>query len=274
MSETDHDATHLSENTTAATTAVTTSHVEAEDANANAPQPLTQTIKTQGAEDQTSINLRVFDQGGTEVFFRLKRTTPLRKLMEAYCQRQTVSANTVRFLYDGVRVQPEDTPKSLDMEENDAIDVVMQQIGGGLSFEALVRDGDHGEESGEEKKDSHDGQAFDISKRHGYALDPPESYQCPRVAPTPCCACGRVLVEFAKTFYVLNHHLPENERFYFTENFWRDRRLPLYKCHACVVGGKPARPETFVSRVEGHCAEIDCVHGRLCQDWSHYTPRD
>jgi hypothetical protein len=33
----------------------------------------------------------------------------------------------LRFLYDGTRVNPEDTPASLEMEDNDTIDVMVER---------------------------------------------------------------------------------------------------------------------------------------------------
>jgi len=86
---------------------------------------------TQGEEKYpNTINLRVVSQDGTEVYFKIKKQTPLRKLIEAYCGRQGIDANTVRFLYDGQRIQQDQTPKELEMEDNDIIDAVLQQTGG------------------------------------------------------------------------------------------------------------------------------------------------
>jgi small ubiquitin-related modifier len=36
------------------------------------------------------LNLKVKSQDGEEVFFKIKSTTQLKKLMDAYCQRQSV----------------------------------------------------------------------------------------------------------------------------------------------------------------------------------------
>jgi small ubiquitin-related modifier len=38
--------------------------------------------------------------------------------------------NSLRFLYDGHRITENQTPKELEMEEDDVIDVVLEQIGG------------------------------------------------------------------------------------------------------------------------------------------------
>lgn len=49
-------------------------------------------------------------QDGNEVFFRIKRATQLRKLMNAYCDRQSVDLQSIAFLFDGRRLRGEQTP--------------------------------------------------------------------------------------------------------------------------------------------------------------------
>ncbi|OJA08284.1 hypothetical protein AZE42_03792 [Rhizopogon vesiculosus] len=36
----------------------------------------------------------------------------------------------MRFLYDGARINEDNTPGSLDMENNDTSDVMVEQVGG------------------------------------------------------------------------------------------------------------------------------------------------
>jgi small ubiquitin-related modifier len=86
--------------------------------------------QTQDEGKSDHINLRVVAQDGGEVFFKIKKTTALRKLIDAYCERQAISPASIRFLYDGQRIREEQTPKELDMEDNDIIDAVLQQTGG------------------------------------------------------------------------------------------------------------------------------------------------
>lgn len=43
------------------------------------------------------INLRVVSQDSNEVFFKIKRTTPLRKLMDAYCARNSLANDAGAF---------------------------------------------------------------------------------------------------------------------------------------------------------------------------------
>lgn len=69
-------------------------------------------------------------QDGNEVFFRIKRSTQLKKLMNAYCDRQSVDFNSIAFLFDGRRLRAEQTPDELEMEDGDEIDAMLHQTGG------------------------------------------------------------------------------------------------------------------------------------------------
>lgn len=54
-------------------------------------------------------------QDGNEVFFRIKRSTQLKKLMNAYCDRQSVDLNSIAFLFDGRRLRGEQTPDEVSL---------------------------------------------------------------------------------------------------------------------------------------------------------------
>ncbi|RVW97375.1 Small ubiquitin-related modifier 1 [Vitis vinifera] len=69
-------------------------------------------------------------EDGNEVFFRIKRSTQLKKLMNAYCDRQSVDLNSIAFLFDGRRLRGEQTPDELEMEDGDEIDAMLHQTGG------------------------------------------------------------------------------------------------------------------------------------------------
>ncbi|ESW12631.1 hypothetical protein PHAVU_008G129000 [Phaseolus vulgaris] len=87
------------------------------------------------ASDQGAhINLKVKGQDGNEVFFRIKRSTQLKKLMNAYCDRQSVDFSSIAFLFDGRRLRAEQTPDELEMEDGDEIDAMLHQTGGGHKF--------------------------------------------------------------------------------------------------------------------------------------------
>lgn len=76
------------------------------------------------------INIKVKAQDGTEIYFKIKRTTQLKKLMDAYCTRQGLSSTQCRFIFDGERLKDDDTPDKLEMENGDEIDVMVEQTGG------------------------------------------------------------------------------------------------------------------------------------------------
>ena len=79
--------------------------------------------------DVNQINLKVVTQDGNEIFFQCFMATPLDKLMKAFCNRNGVASNSVRFLFDGERINGRQTPQELDMEDGDAIDVMVEQVG-------------------------------------------------------------------------------------------------------------------------------------------------
>uniref|UniRef100_A0A8C8IZC4 Ubiquitin-like domain-containing protein n=1 Tax=Oncorhynchus tshawytscha TaxID=74940 RepID=A0A8C8IZC4_ONCTS len=56
------------------------------------------------------INLKVAGQDGSVVQFKIKRHTPLSKLMKAYCERQGLSIRQIRFRFDGQPINETDTP--------------------------------------------------------------------------------------------------------------------------------------------------------------------
>lgn len=58
------------------------------------------------------LNIKVTDNNN-EVFFKIKRSTKLEKLMTAFCERQGKTPASVRFLFEGQRVQPSDTPDTV-----------------------------------------------------------------------------------------------------------------------------------------------------------------
>ncbi|KAI9827543.1 MAG: hypothetical protein M1832_004893 [Thelocarpon impressellum] len=95
------------------------------------PPPQQPASKPEEAASTEHLNIKVTDNNN-EVFFKIKRTTALKKLMDAFCERQGKPPNSVRFLFDGSRVQPSDSPDSLDMADGDTLEVHQEQIGGGL----------------------------------------------------------------------------------------------------------------------------------------------
>lgn len=112
----------------------------------------------EAAPSSEHLNIKVTDNNN-EVFFKIKRSTKLEKLMNAFCERQGKSINSVRFLFEGSRVQTADTPDTvrlfpiprrpassacldgqsmltppnpgqLEMQDGDTLEVHQEQVGG------------------------------------------------------------------------------------------------------------------------------------------------
>lgn len=115
------------------------------------------------------IKLKVVGQDANEIHFRVKMTTSMAKLKKSYSDRvvstvrcvpaqagrhclsaytrrktnhrlfdlfslsfpfQGVPVTSLRFLFDGRRIDDADTPKQLEMENEDTIEVYQEQCGG------------------------------------------------------------------------------------------------------------------------------------------------
>jgi len=77
------------------------------------------------------ITIRVRDQTGEETYFKIKKTTKMEKVFATYAQRKGVQAQSLRFLLDGERINGDQTPKQLEIDDQDQIDCMLEQMGGG-----------------------------------------------------------------------------------------------------------------------------------------------
>lgn len=80
---------------------------------------------------ETQLNISVENQSGSIVHFKIRPSTPLGRLMEAYCDEQGVLRKSIVFLYDGCHVSHDATAASLKMEDGDNIQAFIHQEGGG-----------------------------------------------------------------------------------------------------------------------------------------------
>ena len=64
-------------------------------------------------KDGNRINLKVATQDGLEIFFKCKATTPLSRLMTAFCESREVSLASGRFFFDGTRIKEHQTPSDV-----------------------------------------------------------------------------------------------------------------------------------------------------------------
>lgn len=75
-------------------------------------------------------NIFLFHQTGEETVFKIKKTTKMLKVFTAYALRKGVDLNALRFVLDGTRITAEETPKTLELEDQDQIDCLLEQQGG------------------------------------------------------------------------------------------------------------------------------------------------
>ena len=86
----------------------------------------------EGGESTSSqpITIKVRDQAGDIMFFKVKKTTEMKKIFDAYAQRLGVAPKNLKFMLDGERLKESDTPKMLELQDEDQIDVLLEQVGG------------------------------------------------------------------------------------------------------------------------------------------------
>merc|ERR1712203_1267124 len=100
------------------------------------PKPSTIKMSEANADTNTEteyIKLKVVGQDSNEIHFRVKMTTQMGKLKKSYSERVGVPVSSLRFLFDGRRINDDETPKQLEMEQDDVIEVYQEQTGGSRS---------------------------------------------------------------------------------------------------------------------------------------------
>lgn len=82
------------------------------------------------ATDQPTVNLVIKDPQGEEIYFRVKRSAKMRRLFSAYCKRSNVDMSTIRFFFQGERIDEDQTPDDLHLQDKDRIDAFIRQTAG------------------------------------------------------------------------------------------------------------------------------------------------
>lgn len=98
----------------------------------NTSDSQTQTTTTTPQEEKVEIVIK--SQGNLpELRFLTKASCPFQKMFDAYHKRSGSEPGSIRFIFEGHRLDSTQTPKDLDMQNEDVIDAVIQQVGGHLS---------------------------------------------------------------------------------------------------------------------------------------------
>lgn len=75
--------------------------------------------------------IKLMSNTGKEVIFSVKPTTKLGTIMHAYCKRLRLNIDSVRFLFDGNRMNEALLVSQAGLEPDDIIDVQEAMEGGG-----------------------------------------------------------------------------------------------------------------------------------------------
>ncbi|MES1902898.1 MAG: SUMO protein smt3, partial [Paramarteilia canceri] len=81
-------------------------------------------------ESSEHVMIKLMDQNGSGLTFKIKKTTPLEKLFKNYSERVKVAQSQLRFIHNVNRIDDKDTAESLGIKNNDKIDVFTEQVGG------------------------------------------------------------------------------------------------------------------------------------------------
>jgi small ubiquitin-related modifier len=66
---------------------------------------------------------------GKETFFCIKKSTKLGKVFESYAQRKGVPRYSLRFMLDGEKIEDPSTPLTLELDDQDQFDVLLEMSG-------------------------------------------------------------------------------------------------------------------------------------------------
>ena len=68
----------------------------------------------------------VKDANGEEVQFEMNHKTKMGKVFKAYAEHKGLSPSAFRFLLQGERIVDDSTPRTLELEDGDLIDAVLE----------------------------------------------------------------------------------------------------------------------------------------------------
>ena len=81
--------------------------------------------------EKIKIKLRMQDNS-LELIYQIKMHTKFKKLFDNYCSKNELDPESIRFMFDGTRVTPNETPLKYEMIDGDVIEVLRFQNGGGF----------------------------------------------------------------------------------------------------------------------------------------------
>ncbi|MCD7461725.1 Small ubiquitin- modifier 1 [Datura stramonium] len=92
---------------------------------------VTQNEKIVNEDESCFITIHVTAQDGDKLYFKLKRDTPLKKLMKVYLDKKFNNMEPSVFLFESLKIKDDQTPDELGMKDGDEIDFMRHMNGGG-----------------------------------------------------------------------------------------------------------------------------------------------
>ena len=80
-------------------------------------------IAEETEEQEGGIRIKLVSNRGREVLFQVQASTKLGVVMKSYCQRLRLNSNSVRFLFDGNRINEGLLVSQSGLENDDVVDV-------------------------------------------------------------------------------------------------------------------------------------------------------
>jgi small ubiquitin-related modifier len=68
-----------------------------------------------GAEPSQTLEIKVMDKYENTISCKIRRSTKLKKVMDAFCHSCGIPHKSVHFLFDGSRVQPTDSSHTVSL---------------------------------------------------------------------------------------------------------------------------------------------------------------
>ncbi|GAA5992159.1 hypothetical protein JCM10908_001795 [Rhodotorula pacifica] len=84
-----------------------------------------QEVKPEGPQH---VALKLQGSGFPELVIKVKKSTKLAKMMNAYCDRAGKALNEVRFMYEGTRLKPEMFVHELDIDDVEADEEIVIDV--------------------------------------------------------------------------------------------------------------------------------------------------
>ncbi|VDB98189.1 unnamed protein product [Peniophora sp. CBMAI 1063] len=83
-------------------------------------------------DQKPKLNISIVYEG-TPITVKVKANMAFQKIFDVAAERFGKDKGTLRFMYEGARVRPDETPAMLNMEDGDQIDAHIEQLGGSLA---------------------------------------------------------------------------------------------------------------------------------------------